>query len=364
MSEAFVGEPIPRGQAPRAWDELVIRFEQGIDLNRIKQLLQQARERGGQSQETVCTLNLVAIYFTAAQYERARDALEAAGTMHPCRLVALVADTTVATESITARVSVVRQAGAISMERVVLTATGRAVRHLESAMLGLLLPELPMVVVWGGRPMGDLLQRAVESADRIIIDSGARPPTYLAETAQLVARGAPIGDLAWARIFPWQALAAEVLDLPNLREHRGNIKKARVVCAGALGAEGLLLAGWMATRIKRIEVSVTAEGEAADPDEESTVTTAISRAGPVGLGQVLLFQYVAPPATFTFRREKGILSAEVKGDDDGYCVHRVRLPPDTPGRLLGLELKLLAGQDELYAASLQAAVRFLPQSKG
>jgi glucose-6-phosphate dehydrogenase assembly protein OpcA len=360
MSEAFLGEPIPAGQAPRDRDELVIRFEQGIDLPRIKQLLTTARERGGQSQETVCTLNLVAIYFTAAQYERAREALEAAGTLHPCRLVVLVADTTVATESITARVSVVRQLGAISMERVVLTATGRAVRHLESAMLGLLVPELPMVVVWGGRPMGDLLQRAVESADRIIIDSGARPPTYLAETAQLVARGAPIGDLAWARIFPWQSLAADVLDLPNLREHRGNIKQARVVCAGAIGAEGLLLAGWMVSRIKRIEASVTAEGEAPDPGEENSNITG---AAPVALGQVSLFQFVAPPAAFTFRREKGILVAEVKGDDDGYCVHRVRLPPVTPGRLLGLELKLLSGVDELYAASLQAAARLLPQGK-
>jgi glucose-6-phosphate dehydrogenase assembly protein OpcA len=363
MSEASVGEPIAGGQGPRAWDELVIRFEHGIDLVRIKQLLQQARERGGQSQETVCTLNLVAIYFTAQQYERASDALEAAGAMHPCRLVVLVADASVETESITARVSVVRQAGAISMERVVLTATGRGVRHLESAMLGLLLPELPMVVVWGGRPMGDLLQRAVESADRIIIDSGARPPVFLNDTAQLVARGAPIGDLAWARIFPWQGLAADVLDLPNLREHRGNIKKARVVCAGALGAEGLLLAGWMMTRIKRIEASVVAEGEAANPDDESTTVTGIPRALPVGLGQVTLFEYVAPPATFTFRREKGILVAEVKGDDDGYVVHRVRLPPDTPGRLLSLELKLLAGVDELYAASLQAAVKLLPQGK-
>ena len=109
MSESrMYGEPIAGGQAARAWDELVIRFDAGIDLARIKGLLQQARERGGQSQESVCTLNLVAIYFTATQYERARDALEAAGSTHPCRLVVLVADQSVDTESLTARVSVVR----------------------------------------------------------------------------------------------------------------------------------------------------------------------------------------------------------------------------------------------------------------
>ncbi|MCA1827434.1 MAG: glucose-6-phosphate dehydrogenase assembly protein OpcA, partial [Myxococcales bacterium] len=205
--------------------------------------------------------------------------------------------------------------------------------------------------------------RAVESADRIITDSGARPPTYLVEQARLIARGAPIGDLAWARIFPWQSVAAECLDLPNLREHRGNVKRARVVCAGAIGAEGLLLAGWMSSRIKRLDTTVEVQGEADDFENETTVTTAIPRAAPIGLGHVALFEFEAPPATFNFRRDKGLLIAEVKGDDDGYVAHRVRLPPETPGRLLGLELKLLAGIDDLYAQSVQAAVKLLPQGK-
>src|SRR5207248_1235567 len=139
------------------------------------------------------------IFSTGGQYARAREALEVAGTLHPCRLLALVADETIEQESLTARVSVVRSGGAITLERIVLSATGRAVRHLESAMMGLLRPDLPMVVVWGGRPHGDLLKRAIDSADRIITDSGARPPSHLAETAKLLSRGAPLGDLAWAR---------------------------------------------------------------------------------------------------------------------------------------------------------------------
>ena len=349
-----VGEPIAGGQAPRAQDELLLKSDDAIDLGKINALLQQARERSGQSQESVTTLNLVAIYFTQAQYEASRAALEVAGSVHPCRLVVLVADESVAVGAVTARVSVVRSAGAITMERVVLNATGHAVRHLESAMDGLLLPELPMVVVWGGRPHGDLLQRAVEKADRIIIDSGARPPTYLAETAALVASGAPVGDLAWARIFPWQSVAAEVLDLPNLREHRGNIKTARVVCAQAAGAEGALLAGWLSARVPNLRVELVAEGQAETPSaDKPTHSEAMT------LGQIAHFEFTAPPATFRFRREKGILIAEVQGDDDGEVVHRVRLPPDAPGRLLGLELKLLAGIDDLYAQSLQAGVKLL-----
>ena len=357
MIEGY-GEPISAGEGLHS-GELTVQFDQGIDLGKIEALLQHARERGGPSPESVTTLNLVAIYFTSAQYERARPALEAAGTLHPCRLIAVVAEELIERESLSAGVSVVRSGGTVTMERIVLTATGRAVRHLESAMMALLRPDLPMVVVWGGRPLGDLLRRVVESADRIITDSGARPPGYLVETAGLLAKGAPLGDLAWARIFPWQSLAAETLDLPNLREHRGNIRKAHVVCAGAVGAEGLLLLGWMQSRIRRLEVSIEARGE---PDEEPS-DTAIPRAAPTGLGHVRTLRFVAPPATFTLHRERGLLLAEVKGDDDGYCAHRVRLPPAVPGRLLALELKLLSGRDELYAEAAQAAARLLPAGK-
>jgi hypothetical protein len=354
------GEPISAG-AQQHSGELTLRFDRAIDLARIEAALQQARDRGGPAPESVSTLNLVAIYFTAAQYERACPALEAAGTLHPCRLIALIADALIEEESLSASVSVIRSGGAVTMERIVLSATGRAVRHLESAMMGLLRPDLPMVVVWGGRPLGDLLRRVVDSADRIITDSGARPPNYLAQTAALLAKGAPIGDLAWARIYPWQSLAAETLDLPNLREHRGRIHKARVVCAGAIGVEGLLLLGWMQSRIKGLEASIEAEGE---PDEDAQAQPGpIPRAAPMGLGHVRVLEFTAPPVTFTLHRARGLLLAQVKGDDDGYCAHRVRLPPAVPGRLLALELKILAGRDELYAQAAQAAAKLLRERR-
>jgi glucose-6-phosphate dehydrogenase assembly protein OpcA len=364
-----LGEPIAGGQGARGWDELSVRFDSGVDLSRIRALLQEAKERGGSTAETVSTLNLVAIYFSSAAYDRARAALEAAGRLHPCRLVVLIAEQGTPTESVTARVSVVRSGGAVSLERIVLTATGAGVRHLESALIGLLLPELPVVIVWGGRAEGALLRRAVEAADRVIIDSGTRPPDALAQVAQMLVRGAPIGDLAWARIFPWMALAAEVLDIPNLREHRGNLKSARVVCAGAIGAEGALLGGWFASRVRKARVEIAAAGEAeigsyVPGEGDGAPATGYPAPAPLGRGHIAAFDFTAPPATFSFRRQKGILTAEVRGDDDGEIVHRVRLPLETPGRLLALELKLLSGQDELYVAAVQQAVALLPRSPG
>jgi glucose-6-phosphate dehydrogenase assembly protein OpcA len=359
-----VGEPIAAGQGARG--ELDVRFGEKFELGKIQKLLQEARERAGSPGETISTLNLVAIYFSQAAYERARPALETAARVHPCRMIVIVAEPKATAEAMSARVSAVRSAGSVALERIVLLAQGRAIRHLESAMTALLLPELPSVIVWGGRPEGALFEHALQLADRIIIDSGTRPLASLQKVAQLLARGAPIGDLAWARIFPWQALAAELLDLPSLREHRGRLEAVRVTCAGDVGAEGALLAGWFASRVKRIKAELAiGPAPGADPPVpgggdgtagEGPLTTA-----PVGRGNVVELQFSAPPATFTLRRERSILTAEVRGDDDGEIVNRVRLPLDTPGRLLALELKLLSGRDELYAEAAQAAARLVTE---
>jgi glucose-6-phosphate dehydrogenase assembly protein OpcA len=357
------GEPIAAGQGARG--ELGIRFDHDFDVGKVQKLLQESRDRSGSAGETISTLNLVAIYFSQAAYERARPALETAARVHPCRMVVLVAEPKAQPEVVSAQVSVVRGAGTVTLERIVLLAQGKEVRHLESAMTALLLPELPRVFVWEGRTEGQLFLHAVESADRIIIDSGTRPLSSLREIAQLLARGAPLGDLAWARIFPWQATAAELLDFPNLREHRPNLQSARVTCAGDIGPEGALLAGWFVSRVRRgkaeLAIGAAPEVDAPIPGGGDGMLEGSVATAPVSRGNVVEMQFTAPPVTFTLRREKTILTAEVRGDDDGEIVHRVRLPLDTPGRLLSLELKLLSGRDELYAEAAQAAARLVAE---
>ncbi len=367
MNEGMYGEPISAGARgnQRATDELEVKFDKGIDLGQLRALLGQARERAGAPVERVLTLNLVAIHFSQLSWNKAVAALEAASTVHPARIVALIADPKSEVNGVTARVSVKRPKGApFYIERIILTATGTAVRHLESAMIGLLVPEVPVVIVWGGRAEGDLLNHAVEQADRLILDSGSRAVEGLRHVAHLASRGAPVGDLAWARIFPWQSLAADVLDIPNLREHRDKIKAVRITTAGAPGAEALLLAGWFQSRIKRARVAlaqqpIPAPVEPAPLSAEPATGEALPVTEGVLQGAVVEVQFEAPPVEFVIRREKnGILEAQVLGDDDGEVVHRTRLPPESPGRVLLLELKMLQGIDEIYAAALEEAARF------
>jgi glucose-6-phosphate dehydrogenase assembly protein OpcA len=367
MNEGTYGEPISAGARgnQRATDELEVKFDKGVDLGQIRTLLGQARERAGAPVERVLTLNLIGIHFSQLSWNKAAAALEAASTVHPARMVVLIADPKSAVSAVSARVSVKRPKGApFFIERVVLTATGTAVRHLESAMIGLLVPDVPVVIAWGGRAEGDLLNHAVEQADRLILDSGARAVDGLRHVAHLAARGAPVGDLAWARIFPWQSLAADVLDIPNLREHRDKLKAVRITTAGAAGAEALLLAGWFQSRLKRARVVIVQQAVSQPGPAEAAETAAPGEAAPApeasAEGAIVEVQFENPPVEFIIRREKnGILEAQVRGDDDGEVVHRARLPPESPGRVLLLELKLLHGIDEIYAAALEEAARFV-----
>lgn len=332
--------------------ELTERFDRGIDLARVRALLARAHQEALAPSGTLCTLNLVSVHFSAAGCARLLEELDTAAVEHPARIVALVAEQGDLPPEAVARVSLVRPRGSqLWLERIVLTARGAAVADLESALTGLLVPDAPLVVVWGGRPEGTLLRHAADSADRLIIDSGTRPPSALADVARLVAAGAPLGDLAWARILPWQMLAAEVLDLPRLRRHRGALRAARVGCEGQPTAEAALLAGWFKSRVPAARVELaSASARVGGPPGPSR---------PCAGGGVCELGFEAPGAAFRLRREGNILEAHVRGGDGEELVHRVRLPPETPGRLLSEELSLLAGQDELYAAAAPEAARLL-----
>lgn len=330
--------------------ELEAHFERGIDLAQVRAMLARAHEEAGAPAGAVTALNLVSVHFSAEGSARMMEAASAAAAAHPARIVALVAKPGEVRSSASARVSLVRPRGSqLWFERIVLTARGRAVADLESAMTGLLVPDAPLVVAWGGRPEGDLLRHAAETADRLIIDSGTRPASALAGVARLIEAGAPLGDLAWARIHPWQALAAEVLDLPPLRRYRGALSAARVTAAREPTAEAALLAGWFKSRVPRAQVALATGG----------ATGGSAAATDCPDGGVAELRFEAAGAIFSLRREGNNLSASLGAGEGTELLHRVRLPPEAAGQLLSAELSLLSGQDEVYAAAGAEAARLV-----
>jgi glucose-6-phosphate dehydrogenase assembly protein OpcA len=127
---------------------------------------------------------------------------------------------------------------------------GEVVKHSESVVLPLLLPDSPVSMWWpsdppldpSGDPLGRLAQRRITDAAAAVRGKGK------AIHAQCASYSPGNTDLAWTRITPWRALLAAALDQHPLKVSRGSVTAERI----SPSAE--LLVAWLADRLKvRIE---------------------------------------------------------------------------------------------------------------
>ncbi len=133
---------------------------------------------------------------------------------------------------------------------------GEVVKHPESVVLPLLLPDSPVACWWpadppadpAADPLGALAQRRITDA------AGAQRPRRRVIHDQCSAYAKGNTDLAWTRLTPWRALLAASLD-----QHRAKVTSASVA-SEKVSPSAELLAAWLADRLK-IEVSrTTTEG--------------------------------------------------------------------------------------------------------
>src|SRR5690606_25749667 len=133
-----------------------------------------------------------------------------------------------------------------SGESVLLRMGGELVRHAESVVLPLLLPDSPVVVWWpcdapddvAADPLGSLGQRRVPDP----ASASRSPRTALRAQAEHYAPGNT--DLAWTRLTPWRALLAAALD-----QHPVTVTGAEV-SAERNNPSADLLAAWLRNRPK------------------------------------------------------------------------------------------------------------------
>lgn len=126
---------------------------------------------------------------------------------------------------------------------------GEVVKHPESVVLPLLLPDSPVAVWWptdppedpAADPLGRLAQRRITDA------AGATRAKATAIQAQCDRYVRGNTDLAWTRITPWRALLAAALD-----QHPLKVTGAAVTAERVSPSADLLVA-WLAHRL-RIEV--------------------------------------------------------------------------------------------------------------
>ena len=284
-----------------------------------------ARLRGGSHGTNVraTTLNLVAFAGSDDHVNRISDAITTIGSSRPLR--ALVAMPTPG--PVRATVSCSSWLGAGGQEvcsELVLIEAGAAA--LPSAVLGLLIPDLPVFLLWQGE-IGErrqLLQQLAGQATRLLLDSDE---CGLEATASVSRLTPALTDLAWTRLIPWREALAGFADS---RDGLRALRRATAVAARGPANEAALMAGWLRSRLE-LHLGLDRSGRG-----QSMERVAVQSSG----GEFLVE-----------RVGRGSVGRSVGPDG---IEHPVMLPHRDWAALVGAELDRM-GSDRVYEASLAAA---------
>ncbi len=270
----------------------------------------------------------------------------------------------------------------VCYEQILVRASGDVDDRLASAVIPLLVPDLPVFLWWTGTPplgsrsFGNLLRLT----DRLIVDSAdfARPEVTLPIIARIseAARGRfGLTDLNWTRLTPWREIATAFFDVPSWRLFLDGITGLRVGFAVDMDgrdihpSQALLFVGWLASRLGWRPLETLAPSEAggllfaiARPDGARImvrVRPRFERGLDEGDIRGIRIQTTdgRQQAEFVVRREPDPRhqTATVFLDGERRWERTMPLPSPAIVELIGEELSIL-GSDRTYEAALGALV--------
>jgi glucose-6-phosphate dehydrogenase assembly protein OpcA len=206
-------------------------------VSKISKSLVQIREQGG-AVALGRVLTLV-IQTDQAAAELAIEAANAASREHPSRIIVLIDSPSSATAKLDAEIRVGGDAGA--SEVIILKASGDAASYPQSLVMGLLLPDAPVVAWWPNAAPEVLSESPIgKIATRRITDAFAQanPQEFLKSLAENYSAGD--SDFSWTRLTLWRAQLAALLDQPPYEP----IVSAEVI-GDLANPSVLLLAAWL-----------------------------------------------------------------------------------------------------------------------
>jgi glucose-6-phosphate dehydrogenase assembly protein OpcA len=312
-----------------------------------------AQHAAAEARASVC--NLIAVVSNEPELGAVSGVLDRLSVTNPSRTLILLAQHTREADKLEAEVSAQERSESghrVSTERVLLHAHGEPARHLASLATPLLIPDLPVILWWPGRPQFDnpLFDDLCELADSLVVDTDEgfsdSDLTRLLEVARRQKARASIGDLNWARLMAWRHCAAQFFDMPGMLPRLARIHGVSIFY-GSDGstAQARLLGGWIRSRMATVGVEVPLEFRADDAHEHGVCRFLIYSSGDDG------------PARFSITRLRGgRLSTQIRVGDQELAERTVRLELRAPEELLGFELTL-PGHDVLFEQALAAALQ-------
>ena len=236
------------------------------DLMRYLRAPENSSESGVPGTRTA-VFNLVAFASDRPTMQRITDALAALIDHHPSRTIVALVDPTIEDPPIHAWVQVqCKPLGTTGMhvcvDQIIIESKPTVRRRIPNLVLPLLLADLPAIVWWPGEPpMRDpFLYDMLEPANRLVVDTSEfiHVERALLELNTLRYRpglSVDLADLNWARILPWRELIAQLWDVSDWHPHLHKITKVEIDLGRPTGGrsnrpQALLLAGWLASRLK------------------------------------------------------------------------------------------------------------------
>ena len=187
---------------------------------------------------------------------------------HPSRAIVLISEPDSSEPSLNAMVTAQcypsgRGQKQICCEQIVIQAAGQEIGHLPSLVRSLVIPDLPVFLWW--RDLLDfqaaIFTGLVQSCDRVIIDSAGLPDAQqglrtLVTLIEKRAHWTAFSDLSWCRLTPWRVLVAGFFDAPDCRPYLDRLDRVEIESSArgsnqhSIPAESLLMAAWLASRLK------------------------------------------------------------------------------------------------------------------
>ena len=182
--------------------------------------------------------------------ETAMRAAREASYEHPARVLGVILGDGRGAAEINAQVGT---GNGWTGETALIRLRGEVVKHPESVVLPLLLPDSPVAIWWpchppedpAADPLGALAQRRITDA------AAARRGRSRAIHQQCAVYAKGNTDLAWTRLTPWRALLAAALDQHPLKVTGASISAERI------SPSADLLDAWLRDRL-RVDVERTA----------------------------------------------------------------------------------------------------------
>jgi glucose-6-phosphate dehydrogenase assembly protein OpcA len=238
----------------------------------------------------------------------------------------------------------------VCCEHLTLRVRADAVEALPSAVLGLLLPDLP-TAMWA--PAGvdtPLVGKLAGALDRLVTDT-ANAPSAAAAIARLAAHqeaGIEVSDLAWGRLDCWRELFASFFDAPPHDDALANLSDVDIEHGTAGNAAALLFAGWLVSRLGRDSFASRVRIAATSGEGLQRVAASAPRVR-------FVVERAAPPARTLIGRV----------EEDGATSLQYRFEPpdrDADTELVGSLQR--TRRNQAYEDALRAAARFAPFNTG